>query len=275
MAALILVLSTIGWATEFTDVTGQVSSYGLPPEILSTLWMIAVLTMTLGNIQALLQRSVKRMLGYSSIAHTGYLMIGLIAGPGLGLKAIMFYMLVYGLMNTGAFAVLAGLERQGREIENLDDLAGLRQKHPAMAWAMALCAGSLLGFPPLLGFIGKLMLFIAGVQANQVPLVVIAGLNSAISAWYYLQLVRGPILGDINPRSELVRASATRWPRVAALVGAIGVTAGTVFVQPLLGLLEAAGSDDPAAAGGANATPADDLSIPERITNVFDGDDEG
>ncbi|MBT8485250.1 MAG: NADH-quinone oxidoreductase subunit N [Phycisphaerae bacterium] len=223
MIALIALLATVGWGAE-----------GLPQPIVTTLWMMAVLTMTLGNIGALLQRSVKRMLAYSSIAHSGYMLIGIIAGPGLGVNAVLFYLLVYGLMNTGAFGVLAGLERQGQEIETLEDLAGLRQRHPAMAWAMALCAGSLLGFPPLLGFIGKLYLFIAGVEAGQLPLVVIAAINSAISAWYYLMLVGMPILASPSPRSETIVRTPAAWPRVAALLTAIAVVVLPVFAQRLL-----------------------------------------
>ena len=170
MIALMGLLATLDWdpAVDAASPIGHV------------LWMLAVLTMTLGNIGALLQKSVKRTLAYSSIAHSGYMLIGLLAGPGLGYAAVLFYLLSYGLMNTGAFAVLAGLERQGREIESMDEIAGLRQKHPAMAWAMALCCGSLLGFPPLLGFIGKLLLFIAGVQAGMLPLVLMPGSGSEL-----------------------------------------------------------------------------------------------
>src|SRR5690606_11438295 len=123
-----------------------------------TLWVVAVFTMTLGNIGALLQSSVKRMLAYSSIAHSGYMLIGVIAGPGIGINSVLFYLTAYALMNTAAFAVLAGLERRGSEIESLEELDGLRLKHPWMAMAMALSSGSLLGIPPLLGFVGKLYL---------------------------------------------------------------------------------------------------------------------
>jgi NADH-quinone oxidoreductase subunit N len=229
MVALVVLLSTMGWA----DPLGGGAS-GLPQPVLTMLWMVAVLTMTLGNIGALLQRSVKRMLAYSSIAHSGYMLIGIIAGPGLGVNAVLFYLFVYGLMNTGAFAVLAGLERQGQEIEATDDLAGLRQRHPAMAWSMALCAGSLLGFPPLLGFIGKLYLFIAGVEAGQIWLVVIAGINSAISAAYYLFLVGLPILAAPSARSETVERSPTVWPRVAALLAALAMVILPIFSQGIL-----------------------------------------
>src|SRR5262245_54358978 len=192
MLAIILLLGTMGWSGHTVAVGQGIRQElpGLPQPIMTTLWMIAVLTMTLGNVGALLQRSAKRILAYSSIAHTGYMLIGVIAGPEHnGIDAVLFYLLAYGIMNTAAFAVLAGLERRGHEIESMDDLAGLSAKHPGMAVVMALASGSLLGVPPLLGFFGKLYLFIAGVEADQIVLVVIAGLNSAISAVYYLGLI--------------------------------------------------------------------------------------
>ncbi|MCP3905131.1 MAG: hypothetical protein GY715_16015 [Planctomycetes bacterium] len=238
--ALIMLLGTLGWGGWGVSGAGGTGWALLPPPILATLLMMAGLTMTLGNIGALLQKSVKRMLAYSSIAHSGYLLIGIIAGPGLGLSAVLFYLMVYGLMNTGAFAVLAGLERQGEEIESVEDLAGLRQRHPVMAWAMAICAGSLLGFPPLLGFIGKLMLLIAGVNADQIVIVVVAVINSAISAWYYLRLVGLPILAKPSARGETIVRSPATWRRVAAVICAL---AQLVLILPFFtgALLRAAG----------------------------------
>jgi NADH-quinone oxidoreductase subunit N len=214
--ALMLLLGTMGWSGHFLE-----GVRGLPQPILTTLWMLAVLTMTLGNIGALLQRSVKRMLAYSSIAHSGYMLIGIIAGPGLGLNAVLFYLLAYGLMNTGAFAVLAALERNGQEIETAEDLAGLRLKHPAMAVVMAICAGSLLGLPPLLGFFGKLYLFMAGVQAGQIELVVVAGLNSAISAAYYLRLVTLPIMAKPSAQAETIVPVPSLGPRAVGVLTSI------------------------------------------------------
>jgi NADH-quinone oxidoreductase subunit N len=219
MVAMVLLLSTVGWGDPLRP-----EASGLPEHVLTMLWMVAVLTMTLGNIGALLQRSVKRMLAYSSIAHSGYMLIGVIAGPAVlagrtdGISAVLFYLLAYGIMNTAAFAVLAGLERRGQEIETMDDLAGLRIRHPTMAVVMALAAGSLLGVPPLLGFLGKLYLFIAGIEAGQVPLVVIAALNSAISAWYYLRLVGVPLLQKPTPQGETIVRFPAVWPRVAGVV---------------------------------------------------------
>jgi len=230
MLALILLLSTMGW-TGHGSLDGTGARYaidGLPTEVLTTLWMLAVLTMTLGNVGAILQTSVKRVLAYSSIAHSGYMIIGIIAGPGLGVNAVLFYLLAYGVMNTAAFAVLAGLERRGQEIESMDDLAGLRVKHPGMAVVMALASGSLLGVPPLLGFWGKLYLFIAGVQAGQIALVVIAGLNSAISAWYYLRLISLPIMHKPSAQSETIVRGPVSWPRVAGII-----TAASVVLLPL------------------------------------------
>ena len=187
-----------------------------------------------GNTGGLLQRSAKRRLAYSSIATSGYILIGLIAGPPHGLNAVLFYLLAYGVMNTAAFAVLASFERKGEEIESLADLAGLRHRYPVMAVAMALAAGSLIGFPPLLGFAGKLYLFIAGVDAGHIALIVIAGVNSAISAFYYLWLVGLPILAQSTPQSETVVARPVVWPRVAAIVTAIGVVILPLFAQSLL-----------------------------------------
>jgi len=195
----------------------------LPDAVLVTLWIMAVLTMTLGNIGALLQQRTKRMLAYSSIAHSGYLFIGLIAGPGAGYAAVLVYLVAYGFGNTATFAVLASLKRDGEEVETLEELAGLRERHPRLAWALAISAGSLLGFPPLLGFWGKLLLFIAGVASGHVVLVIIAGVNSAISAWYYLRLVALPLTSDATGRSRGVECASESGPKIAALLGCLAV----------------------------------------------------
>jgi NADH-quinone oxidoreductase subunit N len=234
MLALMLMLATMGWSGHH----GPDGEYaGLPQSVMTTLWMIAVLTMTLGNVGAILQQSVKRVLAYSSIAHSGYMLIGVIAGPHMGVSgidAVLFYLLAYGVMNTAAFAVLSALERQGQEIESMEDLAGLRVRHPAMATVMAVAAGSLLGVPPLLGFWGKLYLFIAGVQAEQIALVVIAGLNSAVSAWYYLRLIALPVMNKPTAQSETITANPYPWPRIAGIVTAVLVVALPVFVGQLV-----------------------------------------
>ncbi|TVQ50663.1 MAG: NADH-quinone oxidoreductase subunit N [Phycisphaerales bacterium] len=225
---MILLLGTMGWAGHAGE-----GSTGLPMPIVTTLWMIAAITMTLGNVGALLQTSVKRMLAYSSVAHSGYMVIGLIAGPGLGINGVLFYLTAYGIMNTAAFAVLAGLERKKAEIETVDDLAGLRFKHPSMAIVMAISAASLLGVPPLLGFMGKLYIFVGGVETGHIPLVIIAGLNSAISAGYYLYLIGLPILSQPSPQAETITTGEARWPRLAGVIGAVLIIVLPVFTNYL------------------------------------------
>lgn len=250
MFAIIIMLATVGW-------TGHGEMDGLPQPILYTLWVVAVFTMTLGNIGALLQRSVKRMLAYSSVAHSGYMLIGVIAGPGIGINSTLFYLTAYAIMNTGAFAVLAGLERRGTEIESLDEIAGLRVRHPWMAFALALASGSLLGIPPLLGFVGKLYLFIGGIEAGQIVLVVIAALNTAISAWYYLALVGLPILMPPTAQAENVERNPAIWPRVAAVVTAVAVVVGPIFSTVIISASERATQDYERPVEVADATEPD------------------
>lgn len=239
--ALIVILSTMGWSGHSVVDGGQVVAIerGLPQPITALLWMIAVLTMTLGNVGALLQKSVKRVLAYSSIAHSGYMLIGVIAGVGgaggvNGINATLFYLLCYALMNVATFGPLASLERNGEEVDTIDDLAGLRSRQPVLAAMLAIGAGSLIGLPPLLGFWGKLYIFAAGIDAGHILLVVIAAVNSGISVWYYLRLISEPLVSPSNPRSETVVAIATPWPRVAAIVTAVGLVVVPLFLSTLI-----------------------------------------
>merc|ERR1711965_224087 len=114
---------------------------GLPDSIQTMLWIVAVLTMTLGNIGALLQTSLKRIVAYSGITHSGYMLIGIVAGTTAGIDALLFYLAAYALGNLALFGVLAGLSRAGHEVENIEDLAGLWRKNPRMAGFLALAAG--------------------------------------------------------------------------------------------------------------------------------------
>jgi len=221
MIALILTLSLVGWED------------GLPPVLEMSLWVIAVLTMLLGNIGALLQSSAKRMLGYSSIAHSGYMLIGVIAGPPYGLVAVLVYLVIYGATNTGAFATLAGLSVDGKSVDSLEEISGLHRRSPIAAATMAISCGSLLGIPPLFGFWGKLLLFIAGISTGQLSLVIIAVITSAISAWYYLRLIGVSLLSSTSPRSESLIV-ALRWPIIAAVISAIIAIAGPLLLTDIV-----------------------------------------
>lgn len=149
------------------------------------LWILAVLSMTFGNVAALLQRNIKRMLAYSSIAHAGYLLVGMVAASEAGGAAILYYLLVYALMNLGAFAVVIALGRRGEDNEDLADYAGLGFRYPFLGFTMVLFMLSLAGIPSLAGFTGKFYLFSAAVKAGYVGLAVIGVLNSVVSMYYY------------------------------------------------------------------------------------------
>jgi len=151
--------------------------------------VLAVITMTGGNIAALAQKDVKRMLAYSSIANAGYILVGVAPGTLAGMQAVLFYLMSYAFMNIGAFAVVAVLERRSAVGSAMTDYAGLSKRQPLLALAMLLFMVSLTGIPPFVGFWGKLYVFGAAVQANMSWLAVVGVINSAISAFYYLGVV--------------------------------------------------------------------------------------
>ncbi len=153
------------------------------------LWVLAVLTMTVGNITALRQDNIKRMLAYSSIAHAGYALVGLTAGNGTGTAGILFYMLSYAFMNIGAFAIIILVAKKGETNGNVMDFAGLGFKRPVLAVVMTIFLFSLAGMPPTAGFIGKFYLFSGAVQKGYIWLAVIGVLNSAASVYYYLRVM--------------------------------------------------------------------------------------
>jgi NADH-quinone oxidoreductase subunit N len=160
----------------------------LQPDWSRILWVLAVLTMTVGNVAAIAQANVKRMLAYSSIAHAGYILVALATGTKLGSGGILFYLAAYIFMNLGAFAVIVALARRDDERLNIDDYAGLGLSRPALGAAMALFMFSLAGVPPTAGFMGKLYVFSAAVQAGYIGLAILGVANSVVSAFYYLRL---------------------------------------------------------------------------------------
>ncbi len=198
-AALIGLLSLVGWSTP-----GANGQLGLPPLLAAIIAVLAVVTMTYGNVLGLLQNNVKRTLAYSSIAQSGYMLVGLLAGPmvvselgldrtasplGDGIAAIAFYLVAYGLGTIGSFAVLGCLHGpNGDEADTYDDLSGLRVRHPFLAGTLLIACLSLLGFPFTVGFLGKFALVTSGFQAGYSIVVVIMMINSAISAAYYLRI---------------------------------------------------------------------------------------
>ncbi|HKC41708.1 MAG TPA: NADH-quinone oxidoreductase subunit N, partial [Gemmatimonadales bacterium] len=152
-------------------------------------WWLAVVTMVGGNVLALAQRSLKRMLAYSSVAHAGYLLVAVASGKTAGTAAFIVYLVAYTLMTVGAFAVLAAKGRRGESDVLIDDLAGLATRRPWLAFALAVCMLSLLGFPGTAGFIGKWYILVAATGAGQNVLAAILVLASVVSAGYYLPVI--------------------------------------------------------------------------------------
>jgi NADH-quinone oxidoreductase subunit N len=171
-------------------------SHGFEP--LFVLAVIAAFTMTLGNFAAIGQTQVKRLLAYSSIAHAGYLLMGLVIADSRGLEAVLVYLVLYLLMNYGAFLVLDAVGRIRGGDESLAAFHGLGRSHPALAGAMTVFLVSLVGLPPLAGFIGKYVLFAAVVDARWYGLVTIAVLNSVVSLYYYFSLVKAMYLSPLE-----------------------------------------------------------------------------
>ncbi len=185
--------------------------------------ILSALTMILGNVVALTQTNLKRMLAYSSIAHAGYMLMGLAAGTSAGLSAVLFYLLAYTFTNIGAFAVLTALAQGKGEDQTFPQYAGLSRKHPWLTVVMAFFMLSLTGIPPAGGFIGKYYLFLAAVDANLGWLVMIGVLTSVISAFFYLR-----VIVDMTMREPERETPSSIYP---ALVTTLAVTAlGTLVL---------------------------------------------
>lgn len=161
----------------------------LSPVMANVLWALAFLTMSVGNFSALLQDNVKRMLAYSSIAHAGYILVGLVAGDVAGGQAALFYLLVYALMNLGAFGVIMLVAQGEDDAYDIGNFAGIGFRYPVLGALLTLFLVSLAGIPPTAGFVGKFYLFSSAVKNGYVGLAVLGVLNSAVSIYYYLRLV--------------------------------------------------------------------------------------
>ena len=200
------------------------------------LWVAAAATMIFGNVAALTQDNVKRMLAYSSIAHAGYALMGIVAANAMGAWALLMYMVVYAFMNLGAFGFVILLESKGYAGEVIGDYAGLSRRHPGAALGMLIFMLALAGIPPTAGFMGKLYLFAAAVEGGYIVLTLIAVLMSAVSLYYYFRIVVQMYLRDGEEEgaapAELLR---DRWTEIAIAVCVIVTMIVGVFPAPLVG----------------------------------------
>lgn len=200
-------------------------------EITTVLAVLGAISMTLGNLCALAQKDVKRILGFSSVAHAGYVMVGLVAGTAEGLAAAAFYSLAYMAMNLLAFWVVSRVASDGRNLM-LDDLNGLYKRAPVLAFSLAVGAFALVGLPPTMGFIGKLFLITAAWNKGYNWLVITLAVNSAIAIYYYLSLVRHSYTEDTltegaAPDTSLFSLLGAGVLAVVVLL--LGVVPGPVF----------------------------------------------
>ena len=192
----------------------------------NVLWILAVLSMTVGNLMALRQSEVKRMLAFSSIAHAGYVLVAVVVGSASAISGVIFYSFAYAVMGTGAFGILT-IKDAGRVPQTYDDLAGYGKRNPFQALMMTLFMFSLIGLPLTGGFIGKLQIFSAALDGGWVWLTVIGILNSALSAYYYLRVVTFMYMreGALPEETELsVKSSGF------ALTGLIGAAVAVLYL---------------------------------------------
>jgi NADH-quinone oxidoreductase subunit N len=205
----------------------MIAIYPLRPQWVSVMAAVSVLTMTVGNIAAITQSNVKRLLAYSSISHAGYILIGFIAGNETGLTAVPLYLLIYTFTNIGAWAVIVALRRRDVIGEHIDEMSGLFFKNPGAAILMLIFLLSLAGIPPTAGFIAKYYLFAAAIETGHTVLAVIAVLNAAISIYFYLRIVVVMFMRDATEKTGLVLS-----PGVLAALGVAFVFTMLIGIYP-------------------------------------------
>jgi len=199
---------------------------------------ISVLTMIVGNVAALRQTSIKRLLAYSSIAHAGFILTGVVAGSPSGASAVAFYLLAYTFMTLGAFAVVLMLHRRGEEADQIADLTGVAWRAPALGGAMALFMVSLAGLPHTAGFLAKFYVFTAALDAGQIGVVVTGVLTSVVSAYYYLRVAYTMFTGQPH---EDVGFAGGRWVTAALVTASAGVVVLGIFPGRVISFVQQVG----------------------------------
>jgi NADH-quinone oxidoreductase subunit N len=185
------------------------------------LWISAALTMCVGNLGALWQSNIKRLLAYSSIAHAGYILVGVTAGGSRGISSVMYYLVAYALMNVGAFLLISHLSGSGERLVQIEDYKGLAYARPAVAACFTVFFLALAGFPTTAGFLGKFYLFRAAIHSHLVGLTILALLNSVVSVYYYFKIIVAMYMHE--GKTEMAEA-ALPWPvRTALAICVLGI----------------------------------------------------
>jgi NADH-quinone oxidoreductase subunit N len=198
---------------------------------------VAVLTMTVGNLAAITQENIKRLLAYSSIGHVGYILLGIVAGNEIGLMAVVVYLIVYAFMTLGAFAVVVGMRRKDLVGDQVSDMAGLFFKNPVPAVLMIIFLLALAGIPPTAGFWGKYLIFAALIEAGWYKLAVIAALYVAVALYYYFRIVVSMFMTEPREPGTMTLAPGL----VVALAATFVLTlVPGIYPEPLFRLAQAA-----------------------------------
>jgi NADH-quinone oxidoreductase subunit N len=210
----------------------QTAFGSLMPKLEPVLWVMALATMTIGNFAAMWQNNIKRMLGYSSIAHAGYVLVAVTTNSATGTAAAMFYLAAYGMMNYGAFAIVTHVAGKGEEHVTLDHMKGLSQRQPAVAALLTVFLLSLIGVPLTAGFFGKFYIFKSAIDSHMYWLTALGLLNSAVAAYYYLRVLVVMYMHE-SESTEPVEAipgglKITMW-LTAAMTLVLGVFPGLVL----------------------------------------------
>ena len=193
--------------------------------------VVAIASMTVGNVAAMTQSNMKRLLAYSSISHAGYMLLGLIAGNPTGIQGVLVYLLVYTFMNLGAFLVIVALRRKGLMGEDVEDMAGLVHKSPGYAFLMLIFLLSLAGIPPTAGFIGKYFIFLSLIQTGHYFLAVIATLYVAVAIYYYFRIVRSMFTSPLAEPAPLATSFGLKL--ALAITGLMTLGVG-LYPEPFL-----------------------------------------
>ncbi len=204
-------------------------------EWMEILWVLAVLTMTVGNIIALVQDDIKRMLAYSSIAHAGYILIGVVAANEMTISSVLFYLMVYLFMNLGAFAVAGLVSGKNESFVKIKHFSGLGRTQPMLGLAMTVFMFSLAGFPPTGGFMGKLNLFSAALKSGFVWLVIFGAINTLISVYYYIRVVVAMYMYE--PLQEVKVDSVLPGVGLVILVSLLGIFYLGIFPGNMLSMI--------------------------------------
>jgi NADH-quinone oxidoreductase subunit N len=234
------------------DASSAFSEFWMP-----VLFCVAILTMTVGNLVALVQKDAKRILAYSSIAHAGYIIVAILAhvkNPSqIHFATVAYYLLGYSLMTIGAFAVISLAAKGGKEGTRLEDLHGLWRRAPFAAGALVLFVASLIGIPPTVGFFGKLQIFMDALNSGLAPLAIVLAVNSVISVAYYLSIARAVFVAD--EESERGSAGMNMGLAGTCTLCGLGVLLAGVFAAPLLGWFTAP-DNGPAQLESVHRSPA-------------------